>query len=103
MSNIFISHKTEDSAKALDANSFLSKFGLNSYLAVLDDVIDREPDVSTYLRGIIEKYDNLLVIFTEKTKLSWWVPFKVGIATQLDKKLQLLFTIKHRPLIYRPF
>ena len=85
--DIFISHKTEDKSEALHAKNFLEERGFTTYLAVLDDVISIEKDVSAYLRTKIENHTNLLVIMTENTKESWWVPFEVGVATECDKKI----------------
>lgn len=87
MSQIFISHKTEQSLWALLVQLFLIFSGLKSFLAITDADIKVQPDVTDYLRKQIMKCTDLLVVVDESTQKSWWVPFEVGIATAEDKRI----------------
>lgn len=85
--NVFISHKSEDQKNARHAYDFLTKKGISAYLSSLDDIINSQSDISSYLRKQIDSCSDLLVVMSEGTKKSWWVPFEVGLATESDKRI----------------
>ena len=86
--DVFVSHKSDDSAQAVEIARFLDRRGLSAFVDVLEikgAKDDRSLDKK--LRDIICASKSLLTVVSEKTKESWWVPFEVGIAFDRDKFL----------------
>lgn len=94
---VFISHKKEDEewAKAI-GDYLMQKVGVDIYLDFYDielkEAVNAEND-----RKIIESINkgigtssHLLCLVSDKTKLSWWVPYEVGMAEAKKKKIATL-------------
>jgi len=82
---IFISHKKEDSNDAKKIKDFLESHSddILCYLDVSDPVISLNgDDLGEYFRKELGKCTHLMAVVSENTKLSWWVPFEIGIATE---------------------
>lgn len=83
MTKIFISHKKEDSEQANIIANELRRFGIDFYLDVLDPRInDSGEELSNYLLDKLNQCSHLLAVLSYNTRLSWWVPFEIGIATE---------------------
>ena len=76
---IFISHKKEDETKALEIHSYLEQKGVDSYIDVLDPNISYE-NVTERIIEQLRNATHLIVVFSEHTKGSMWVPFELGVA-----------------------
>lgn len=84
---IFISHKKEDEAAAIELGEYISNnFKYDIYLDVSDldlrEAVSEENDakiVESIKNGINES-TSIICIISDKTKLSWWVPYEVGLA-----------------------
>ncbi len=76
---IFISHKKEDKDKALKIYSYLKQRGVDSYIDVLDPYISYE-NVTERIIEQLRNATHLIVVFSEYTKNSMWVPFELGVA-----------------------
>lgn len=82
---IFISHKKEDESTALDVQQTLSDEGVNAYLDLLDNSIANDGEKLTkHIRKKLGECTDVIVVLSEKTKESWWVPFEIGMATEKD-------------------
>ncbi len=94
---IFISHKKEDENAAIEVGNFLlSEVGVNIYLdvndCVLQEAVSKENDkkiVDSIKRGLGVS-THLLCLISDKTKLSWWVPFEIGVADIENKYIASL-------------
>ena len=84
---VFISHKKEDQKIAIELGEFLTHYlKVDIYLDVFDvelqEAVSVENDVKivdSIVEGIkLSKI--LLCIISDKTKLSWWVPYEIGVA-----------------------
>ena len=97
MIKIFISHKNEDSYTANKIANELKAIQIPYYLDVLDfsitgsgkaltDHIKRNLNDCTDILVVIFCRDNIirhaLVVISDKTKYSQWVPFEVGMSAQ---------------------
>ena len=91
---VFISHKKEDEHIAKVLGEFIEKsFNFDIYLDILDtdlrEAVSVENDkkiVESIIRGL--KCSNILLcIISDKTKLSWWVPYEIGMADNLGLKI----------------
>lgn len=99
---VFLSHKKEDEsiAEAL-GNYILKNYDYNIYLdkfdPVLQEAVSKENDeaiVDSIKDGM--KYSTaLLCVVSDRTRLSWWVPYEVGLA---DDKHKHIASVKTRDI-----
>ena len=82
---VFISHKNEDSALALAIQNAFSKNGVQSYLDVLDSSITSGgKELTDHIKNNLNSCSDIIVVMSDSTKNSWWVPFEVGMSAQVD-------------------
>lgn len=82
---IFISHKQEDKLEARKVLLTLKSCNVSAYLDLLDDDISGDGEKLTqHIREKISECSDVIVILSENTKKSWWVPFEIGMATEKD-------------------
>ena len=84
---VFISHNSRDTKLAEDYAVDLKKLGFKIYLDIYDPIIIGTIDKPLHIKSEIEKSTDLLVIITQNTKDSWWVPFEVGLSTSADNRI----------------
>ncbi|MCM3239596.1 toll/interleukin-1 receptor domain-containing protein [Heyndrickxia oleronia] len=85
MKKIFISHKKDDSERATHIFQFLKGKSIECYLDVLDEGLAGDGEQLTrYLRSRLDECTHLLAVLSTRTKLSWWVPFEIGLATEKE-------------------
>ena len=91
---VFISHKKEDEQAAIDIGRYLTDVvGVHIYLDFLDDKLQKATQIENdqvIVDSIKEglKYStHLLCLISDKTRLSWWVPYEIGVAD--DKNLKI--------------
>lgn len=82
---VFISHKQEDSSLALFVQSVFTQYDIDTYLDVLDSTITGDGKTLTdHIKRNLNSCSDLVVVMSEQTKASWWVPFEIGMSAQLD-------------------
>jgi hypothetical protein len=82
---VFISHKNEDSVQAVVLKTAFEKNGVTSYLDVLDSSIDSGgKSLTDHIKENLNTCTDIIVIMTDNTKYSWWVPFEIGMSAQID-------------------
>ena len=82
---VFISHKNEDSAQAVALQNAFAKNGVTSYLDVLDSSINSGgKSLTDHIKENLNTCTDIIVIMTDNTKYSWWVPFEIGMSAQVD-------------------
>lgn len=80
---VFISHKQEDSVIASELSNMLRYYGIEHYLDVLDSQIVHDPKLLTeHIKKALNTCTDILVIMSESTRFSQWVPFEIGMAHQ---------------------
>lgn len=93
---IFISHKYEDLEAAKAVANCIMDYGIDVYLddrdcelqkAVEDQ--DSKKIVSCIENGIKES-THILILVTENTRKSWWVPYETGYAKGVNKEIASL-------------
>lgn len=81
----FISHKQEDSITALQIKNELQRLGIQAYLDLLDSTVTSNGrEMTEHIKKKINDCTDIIVIISERTRASQWVPFEVGIAAQRD-------------------
>lgn len=90
---IFISHKYEDLKAAKAVANCIMDYGIDVYLDDQDcelqkavEAQDPEKIVSCIETGIKES-THILILVTENTRMSWWVPYETGYAKGVNKKI----------------
>ena len=97
---VFISHKKEDGSRALLVKDALDKKGVPSYLDVLDnDTANDGKALTDHIKTNLNSCTDVIVVMTESTKKSWWVPFEIGMSAQKDMPMRR--TLKDTNLIVR--
>lgn len=84
---VFISHKSEDVELAKHYAEELSELSFDYYLDEYDIHIKNSSDRGSLINNEIKKSTDLLVIVTENTKKSWWVPFEIGLSTAANNRI----------------
>ena len=82
---VFISHKNVDSQQALMLKSAFEKECVFTYLDVLDNSINGGgKSLTEHIKGQLNNCTDIIVLMSETTKYSWWVPFEIGMSAQID-------------------
>ena len=83
---IFVSHYNEDSELARKIASWIRNFGMTAFLDVDDPDLPPEDgaDLAGYIKRVINESHGLVVVTSNKTVNSWWVPYEIGVADQKD-------------------
>lgn len=82
---VFISHKNVDSLQALVLKTAFEQNGVPSYLHVLDASINGGgKELTDHIRENLNTCTDIIVVMSEATKESWWVPFEIGMSAQVD-------------------
>ena len=82
---VFISHKDADSLQALLIKRAFENEGISAYLDVLDSSINGGGKTLTeHIKGQLNQCTDIIVLMSEATKYSWWVPFEIGMSAQID-------------------
>lgn len=82
---VFISHKQEDSSYALLVKRAFDSLFVESYLDVLDtSVTGGGKTLTDHIKNKLNDCTDIIVVMSEATKESWWVPFEIGMAAQVN-------------------
>lgn len=82
---VFISHKREDEEWARLIVNELQDMGVVCYLDVLDRKIEEGgKQLTNHIKRNLNRCTDIIVIMSERTRLSQWVPFEVGMAAEVD-------------------
>lgn len=82
---VFISHKKEDELVAKQIAIRLKKDNIEYYLDVLDPTITGSGErLTEHIKSSLGTCTDIIVVMSEKTKYSQWVPFEVGMAARTD-------------------
>ena len=88
---VFISHKSEDIDTAKNIAELLQNAGLDVYLDVNDNGLQqatRKNDAEAIVKCIEKALacsTHILILVTENTEKSWWVPYETGYAKKSKK------------------
>lgn len=83
---VFVSHYNEDSAPAQRIASWIRDFGMTAFLDINDPNLPKKDGVemADYIKGVINESHGLVVVTSDRTVNSWWVPYEIGVADQKD-------------------
>lgn len=82
---VFISHKQEDSKTAESLARRLRLNNIDYYLDVLDPMVAGDgKQLTDHIKQALNACTDIMVVMSEKTRYSQWVPFEIGMAAQND-------------------
>ena len=84
---VFISYRHMDRAYAMAINNRLTGANIKTYLDVLDLESQTTDDITEVITRNISECTHLLAVVSERTALSWWVPFEIGEATISNRRI----------------
>jgi TIR domain len=90
---VFISHKQEDSAEAAELHRYFTSRGVPAYVDLLEigqPGLKSDEDITNRILDRLSKCTHLMAIVSGVTRLSWWVPFEIGIATNQGNRISSL-------------
>lgn len=97
---IFISHKYEDLKAAQRVAEYIMQYGFDVYLDDHDLKLKKAVDMNDS-QGIVACIEDglntsthILVLVTEHTRMSWWVPYETGYAKRGKKNIASLLLRK---------
>ncbi len=94
---VFISYKKEDQEAAKNIGTYLTDIvGVNIYLdtedCILKEAVSEENDqkiVKSIHKGLSSS-THMICLVSDKTKLSWWVPYEIGYADKQNINVAVL-------------
>ena len=96
---VFISYKKEDQNIAIELGNFLNqKMNVDIYLDIFDPELQEAVSVENDAKIVpsitagLKLSDILLCVISDKTKLSWWVPYEIGVADNSGLKIASIKT-----------
>ena len=96
---VFISHKKEDQHIAIELGDFLTnQLGVDIYLDVFDPElkeavsVENDSQIVASIKKGLKLSHILLCIISDKTRLSWWVPYEIGVADCSEIKIASIRT-----------
>ena len=96
--DVFVSHKSDDTALAIDVANCVTTYGLEAYVDELDPNIKGDfGSLDHYIANVLQRSFSLVAVVTDVTHESWWVPFEIGIAFELKKILASFIEIDVLP------
>lgn len=102
---VFISHQRNDEHIALDVQKRLKKMQIESFLDATDKGRAGYKSVTDWIVANLRKSTHMLVVYTNNTKSSEWVPFEIGMAYEREEGIAV-FTpqqINDVPIYLREF
>lgn len=84
---VFISHRHTDSIKAANISRQLQIAGIQNYLDVLDPDAQKVDDITSHITEKMKICTHIIAVVSRETALSWWVPFEIGEATVLERRI----------------
>ncbi|EJL98912.1 MULTISPECIES: toll/interleukin-1 receptor domain-containing protein [Pseudomonas] len=84
---VFISYRHTDRSHAIAISTRLIRANIKTYFDVLDPESQTTDDITGVITRNITECTHLLAIVSDKTALSWWVPFEIGEATISNRRI----------------
>ena len=98
-SDVFLSYQHSDQAIALQLARDLDQKGKHVFIDVHDGTLSPgQSDLDDALVAAINRSDTLIVIVSDKTQDSWWVPWEIGVSTPSRKPKAMYRPQTNQPL-----
>lgn len=98
-SEVFVSYQHSDQDTALELAGNLDRRGRRVFIDVHDDtLLPGQKDLDDALVTAILKSDTMIVVVSDETQKSWWVPWEIGVSTPFRRPKALYKPRAHRAL-----
>ena len=98
-SEVFLSYRHADQSTALGLANDLDRQGRRVFIDVHDDALaPGQWDLDDALMTAIDNADTMIVIVSDETQGSWWVPWEIGVSTPFGKPRAMYKPQTHGPL-----
>ena len=98
-SDVFLSYQHNDQTTALALAKDLSDSNWDVYMDVHDDsLFPGDTHIDEALVEAIANAATMLIVVSDNTQGSWWVPWEIGVSTPSAKPRALYRPTAHRPL-----
>ena len=85
-SHVFLSYRHADQSTALGLANDLDRQGRRVYIDVHDEtLVPGQQDLEDALVTAIDNSNTMIVIVSDETQGSWWVPWEIGVSTSIGK------------------
>ncbi|MCK4108935.1 toll/interleukin-1 receptor domain-containing protein [Acinetobacter radioresistens] len=84
---VFISYRSKDREVALLIAQKLRQNNIEFYLDVIDEESINTNDIAEVITKNIQRCTHLMAIISPNTQGSWWVPFEIGEATVINRRI----------------
>lgn len=96
--DVFLSHSSKDKDILPSVISFLSEYGVNVYIDKSDNELPQNisPETGKILKNRIQEARKFIVLISENSRYSKWIPWELGIADEKKKmkNIALLPTVE---------
>ncbi|HHP0304194.1 toll/interleukin-1 receptor domain-containing protein [Acinetobacter baumannii] len=84
---VFISYRSKDREVALTIVQKLRANNIEFYLDVIDEESVNTNNITEVITKNIQRCTHLMAIISPNTQGSWWVPFEIGEATVINRRI----------------
>jgi hypothetical protein len=84
---VFLSHKREDTEHAQAIGAYLTRRSVKCYIDIADPSIQATDDLTALLMQRVKACTHLMAVVSGYTTQSWWVPFEIGVASELERRI----------------
>ena len=99
VSDVFLSYRHTDKATAWGLAQYLDLQGIRVFIDVHDYTLaPGQGDLDGALMTAIDNSNTMIIVVSDKTQVSWWVPWEVGVSTPYGIPKALYKPKAHRPL-----
>ena len=97
VSEVFLSYRHSDKATAWELAHYLEQRGRRVFIDVHDHTLaPGQGDLDDALMTAIDNSNTMIIVVSDETQGSWWVPWEVGVSTPSGKPKAL-----YKPRAYR--
>ena len=83
---MFLSYQRDDEGVAVNLADELDTLGRYVFIDIHDDTLNPgEKDLDDALMKAIFNSDTMVIIVSDNTQSSWWVPWEIGVSTPFQK------------------
>ena len=98
-SDVFLSYRHSDQTTALGLAFDLDRQGVHVFIGVHDNTLaPGDKDLDDAPVTAIDKSNTMIVVISDDTQGSWWVPWEIGVSTPFGKQRAMYKPQTSRPL-----
>lgn len=102
---VFISHQRDDKNIAIEVQKRLDNMRIKSFLDATDKGRAGYESVTDWIVANLRKSTHIIIIYTNNTKKSEWVPFEIGVGYEREEGMAVITPqqIDNMPLYLKEF